>query len=106
MKVSITQGGTIVPVLTTTEVDSEALGEADAAALRGLVERAGIGGGHPPAKAPAQPDRGGYRITLEDGARKESLSVSDAELRPETRALVDFVTGHPKATQRVEPLGG
>ena len=106
MKVSITQGGTIVPVLTTTEVDSEALGAADAAALRGLVERAGIGGGHSPATGQAQPDRGSYRITLEDGGRKESLSVPDAELRPEMRALVDFVTGHPKATQRVEPLGG
>jgi hypothetical protein len=106
MKISITQGGTIVPVLTTTEVDSEALAPNDAAALRGLVERAGISGGHRPGRGAAQPDRGGYRITLEDGGRKESLSVPDADLRPETRALVDWVTGHPKATQRVEPLGG
>jgi len=106
MKVSITQGGTIVPVLTTTEVDSDTLAPNDAAALRGLVERAGIGGGHAATKGPAQPDRGGYRITLEDGARRESVSLADADLRPETRALVAWVTGHPKATQRVEPLGG
>jgi hypothetical protein len=104
MKVSITQGGTIVPVLTTTEVDSDALTPKDAAALRELVERAAIGKGEPPAGA-AQPDRGSYRITIQDGDKRTSVSVADADLRPELRELVDRVSAHPQATRRTEPLG-
>lgn len=105
MKVSITQGGTIVPVLTTTEVDSDSLAPNDAAALRELVARAAIGNGEPPA-SPAQPDRGSYRITIQDGEKRTSVSVADADLRPELRELVERVSAHPKATRRTEPLGG
>jgi hypothetical protein len=105
MKISITQGGSIVPVVTTTEVDSDALAPDDAAALQKLVDKAGIGGGRAAGAGPPQPDRGGYRITIDDGGKRESIAMPDADLPEETRALVDFVSEHPKATRRTEPLG-
>ncbi|HEY8869973.1 MAG TPA: protealysin inhibitor emfourin [Candidatus Limnocylindrales bacterium] len=107
MKVSITQGGTIVPVVTTIEVDSDVLAAKDAEALRKLVERAAIGKQPAPAGSshPAQPDRGGYRITIDDESQRASVSLPDADLRPETRELVDWVSAHPQATRRTSPLG-
>ena len=105
MKISITQGGSIVPVVTTTEVDSASLGPDDAAALQKLVDKAGIGRGRASGGGPPQQDRGGYRITIDDGGNRESIALSDADLPDETRALVDFVSEHPKATRRTEPLG-
>jgi emfourin len=105
MKISITQGGSIVPVVTTTEVDSDSLGPDDAAALQKLVDKAGIGGGRASDSGPPQPDRGGYRITIDDRGKQESLAMPEADLSDETRALVDFVSEHPKATRRTEPLG-
>jgi hypothetical protein len=111
MRVSITQGGTIVPVLTTTEVDSDDLEPKDAAALRKLVEKAGIGKAASPKgsaarpAAAAQPDRGSYRITIRDGAKRSSVSLVDADLG-DAQELVDFVSGLSKAKRRTEPLGG
>lgn len=106
MKVSITKGGTMLPVLTTTELDDEALSVDDTATFRGLVEKAGVGTRPPPAPTRAQPDRGGYSITIDDTGKKSITSIADADLEPAVRALVDFVDHHPEATRRTEPLGG
>jgi hypothetical protein len=106
MKVSITQGGTIVPILTTTELDGDALAPPEAAALSRLVEKAAIGHRSGPDGSSAQPDRGGYTITVDDTSGRTSVSVADADLRPETRELVDYVSLHPKATSTTRPLGG
>jgi hypothetical protein len=107
MKVSITQGATIVPILTTIEVDSDDLPAKDAESLRKLVERAAIGKSPAPvgSSKPAQPDRGGYQITIDDESQRASVSVPDADLRPETRELVDWVSSHPQARRRTSPLG-
>jgi emfourin len=123
MRVSITKGGTIVPILTTAEIDSDTLTAHEAEALRKLVEKAGIGeraaaaapaaAGSAPAGAgsaqagagSAQPDRGSYRITVDDQDRRASVSLADADLRPEARKLVDWVSDHPKAIHRTKPLG-
>ena len=105
MKVSITHGGTIVPVLTTTESDGDALAPAEAAALGRLVEKAAIGSWRAAPGSPAKPDGGGYSITVDDAGRRTSVSVADADLPPETRRLVDFISKHPRSTHGTRPLG-
>lgn len=106
VKVSITKGGTMLPVLTTTELDDEALSVDDTATFRSLVEKAGVGTRPPPAATRAQPDRGGYSITIDDTGKRSTTSIADADLEPDVRALVDFVDRHPEAVRRTEPLGG
>lgn len=104
MKVSIARSGTLVPIVTTTELDSAALTPPEATKLAELVAGAGIGGPEP-ARGPIQPDRGSLRITIDDGPTQASLAAPDADLPAGARALVDWVNRHSGAIRRIEPPG-
>ena len=79
MKVSIARTGTLVPIVTTTELDSAALAPPEATKLAELVAGAGIGGPDP-VRGPIQPDRGSLRITVDDGPTQASMAAPDADL--------------------------
>ena len=84
MKVTIAHGGTLVPVLVTTEADSATLAPEHAEHLGRLVAAVGplegaAGGAPPGRRAPAQPDRGAYRVTIDDGAAVRSVVVQEAD---------------------------
>jgi hypothetical protein len=104
MKLSIVQGGGLVPIVTTTVADSENLAPNHAQALRAKVEEADLFGLSSGATQ-RQPDRPSFVITVEDEDRQAELHFDDATLPDEVRALMSWVSSVPGREQRIGPPG-
>lgn len=104
MKVTVAHGGTIVPVLVTSEADTASLLPEHAERLRQLVHGLGSLEQVDGASA-AQPDRGSYRVSIDSGGAVRSAIVSEVDASASLRALVDFVSTVPGATKQTTPLG-
>lgn len=100
LKVSVVQGGGLVPVVTTTIADSAALAKQDADKLRAKVDQAGLSSGDP------QPNQPAYVVTVDDGARRTRVTLGESDLTPAQRALIDFVGSVPGHEEQIGPLGG
>ncbi len=110
MKVTVAHGGTLVPIVVTTEADTAVLAPEHAEHLHQLVKAVGpledAAAGRPAAGAsPAQPDRGAYRVTIEDGSAVRRTVVREADAPAPLRELIDFVGSAPGATRRTGPMG-
>ena len=110
MKVTIAHGGTIVPVVVTTEADTELLDAEPADQLRRLVDAVGpLSAAPTPGPAggstPVQPDRGAYRVTIADGDTRRSAVLREQDVPPAVQALIDFVAAAPGASTRTGPAG-
>jgi hypothetical protein len=110
VKVTIAHGGTIVPVVVTTEADTELLDPEPAEQLRRLIAAVGPLGagalGDEPANAPpAQPDRGAYRVTIADGEASRTAVMREQDVSPSVQELIDFVAAAPGAGTEVRPQG-
>ncbi len=110
MKVTIAHGGTIVPVVVTTEADTELLDPEPAQQLRRLIAAVGpLGadavGDEPANDPPAQPDRGAYRVTIADGEASQTTVMREQDVSPSVQELIDFVAAAPGAGTTVRPQG-
>jgi hypothetical protein len=111
LKVTIVHGGTIVPILVTTKADTELLEPEPAEQLRQLVAAVGPLD-EAPASGPtsddtpaAQPDRGAYRVTIDDGDTCRTAVLREHDLPPSVQALIDFVVAAPGASAQTGPAG-
>ena len=99
LRVTITQGGGFVPVVTTTIADSEALAPEDADQLRTKVEHADLAS-HAP--APNQP---AYLIIIDDGGESTRVGLGESDLTEAHLELIEFVGSVPGHEEQVGPLG-
>jgi len=98
LKVTVTQSGGFVPVVTTTVADTEALAPKDGRRLREKVKQADL------SSRTLRPGEPAYAITIEDDdATKVTLSESD--LTDAHRDLIDFVGSVEGHEERIGPLG-
>jgi len=104
VRVSIVQGGGLVPIVTTTVADAASLSADDAARLRALVDEAQLLE-LPSSQDRPQPDRPTYRITIEDDGRSTEVTLDDAALSDAVRALVAWVRSVPGHEESVSRLG-
>jgi len=104
MRVSIVQGGGLVPIVTTTIADSASLSHENAEALRRKVEDAGLFG-LSAAGGDRHPDRPSYEITVEDDGRQNQVVLDDAALPDAVRSLISWVGSVPGHQQRIGPPG-
>jgi hypothetical protein len=73
-------------------VDSQTLTESDAHELERLVAATNLTRLHRDDEhTEVEPDMFSYRIELEDGTKKYTVRVSDAEMSPELRRLIAWV---------------
>jgi len=104
VRVTIVQGGGMVPIVTTTIADSAALSAEDAEVLRAMVAKGGLFGLSASAGDP-QPDRPSYRITVEDDGRRHEVTLDDAGLPDAVRSLVSWVGAVPGHEESFGRLG-
>lgn len=105
MKVQISRGGMLAPVVTTTSLDSDQLSAEEARALRDLVAKSALHTHKASRAASTQPDRGGYRIRIEDGPTNQDTSLADEAVTPQVRELIDWVDAAPAAVREMRRPG-
>lgn len=104
MRVEVTKGGGLVPVVITTAADTASLGPDDAAKLQSLVAAADLAkvqAGGSDGVGRAMPDAAGYEIVVKDGARTITAVVSDGSMPAEVQSLISFVASVPGHEEHV-----
>src|SRR5262245_50688243 len=86
-------GGLAAPAMRRTcTIDTQTLPENEARELIGLVESAGILNAPAPSSASAAGrDMFHYRLTVEDGSREQTISVSETDMPEPLRRLVTWL---------------
>lgn len=79
-----------------TELDADELTEAEVALLRTLLSGGGDGRAGTAPAAPRGADRFRYDLTIHAGEGSRTLSLSEADLTPELRPLVDRLEAHAR----------
>ncbi len=106
MKVSVVRGGGVSGLVTVTTVDSQTLAAEDAKTLtRMIAEADAFGEPGVTATHGAGPDEFQVSVTLEDGARRRTVTAADHDLPSHLRSLVDWVSAAPGRTEEVGPPG-
>ena len=106
VKVSVVRGGGVSGLVTVTTVDSQTLSAEDAKTLARMVEEADAFG-EPVVTAThaAGPDEFQVSVTLEDGARRRTVTATEDALPSKLRSLVAWVSSAPGRTEEVGPPG-
>ncbi|HET7488885.1 MAG TPA: protealysin inhibitor emfourin [Acidimicrobiales bacterium] len=104
MKVTVEQGGGMVPVVITTVADAAALSAADAATLRAMVDDAGLLALASSA-GEAHPDRPSYHLVVEHEGGRHEVAFDDASIPDAVRSLVSWVSSVPGHEEHVGPPG-
>ena len=106
MKVSVVRGGGVSGLVTVTTVDSQTLAAEDAKTLARMVEEAdAFGESGETATHGGGPDEFQVSVTLEDGARRRTVTAADHDLPSRLRSLVDWVSVAPGRTEEVGSPG-
>jgi hypothetical protein len=106
MKVSVVRGGGVSGLVTVTTVDSQTLAAEDAKTLtRMIAEADAFGEPGVTATHGSGPDEFQVSVTLEDGARRRTVTAADHDLPSRLRSLVDWVSAAPGRTEEVGPPG-
>jgi hypothetical protein len=106
VKVSIVRGGGVSGLVTVTTVDSQTLSSEDANTLAAMIEEAKAFDG--PDVGPgsrSSPDEFQVAVTLEDGARRRTVTAAEHDLPSELRSLVAWVSSAPGRTEEVSSPG-
>ncbi len=90
MRITVERSGGVAGLIRRQEVDTARLPPDDAKRLSALAASAGKS---PPAApgAPAQADRFMFSVTIEDGGKSKSHTLSEAGLSKDWQALLDEV---------------
>jgi hypothetical protein len=88
MRITVERSGGVAGIIRRQEVDTSRLPADDAKRLTALA--AGAGKAAPPPAMP-QPDRFVYAVTIEDGGKTTTCTLSEAGLPKEWQALLDEV---------------
>jgi hypothetical protein len=106
VKVSIVRGGGVSGLVTVTTVDSGTLSPEDARTLAGMAEEANVFDGPEVTSAEASgPDELQVSVTLEDGARRRTVTAAEHDLPNSLRSLVAWVSSAPGRTEEVTSPG-
>lgn len=106
MKVSVVRGGGVSGLVTVTSVDSQTLSSEDAKTLAGMVEESdAFDGPEGSLGAGSAADEFQVAVTLEDGARRRTVSGAEHDLPSGLRSLVAWVSSAPGRTEEVGPPG-
>lgn len=106
MKVSVVRGGGVSGLVTVTTVDSQALSPEDAKTLAGMVQEANASDGpDETVGSAATPDEFQLAVTIEDGARRRTVSAAEHDLPGALRSLVAWVSSAPGRTEEVSSPG-
>lgn len=91
MKLRLTRSGGIAGVRLAAEVDTDALGAADADELRRLLRDARLfeRQARPAGAAAVGADRFVYRIAVEEGGRRRDVEIDEQSLPGEARPLIE-----------------
>jgi hypothetical protein len=100
VRVAVVRGGGVAGLVTSTELDSADLADADADALRAAVERARSA--HVPPTGAGMPDRFGYEVHVEDEGRTDTLRTREPLPDP-VRELIALVQESPARRRRTGP---
>jgi DNA-binding transcriptional LysR family regulator len=105
LKVSVVRGGGLTGLVITTTVDSAALSSDDASTLRAMVDGADLAGLPPTTSRPNHPDAESFRITVENDGNRESVVLTERDLSPAVRSLIEWVESAPAREESVNPPG-
>ena len=95
MKVSVVRGGGVSGLVTDTTHEKKTQAADDTETLARRVARQG----------PLAPDEAQVSVTLEDGARRRTVTAADHDLPSRLRSLVDWVSAAPGRTEEVGSPG-
>jgi len=100
--VSVTHGGGFTGLVISTAVDSARLGTEQAEALRAKVGEANLAGLAAQPDGPAQPDTGGYRVTVDfDDGSSQTIAVPELAMPDPIRSLITWVQSAPAREETV-----
>ena len=95
MQIRLTRSGGLTGLRRTITVDDSRLAPADRAQLQELLDRAGLE--RLPARVAAtdsQPDRFQYELQVEDGVRRQTITVDEAALPATLQPLLAWLVRH------------
>jgi hypothetical protein len=95
LQVSFVRSGGFGGLRLATELGGDQLTDEEAAVLRSLLSTSG-GADEAQGTRTRGADRFRYDLTIRDGGDSRTLSLSDAELTPELRPLVDRLEAHAR----------
>jgi hypothetical protein len=105
--VTVTRGGGLAGLVSTTTADTEALAPGDAEELRTKVEGSGLLQMPARVSGPrAHPDAFDYAVTVEDGERTQTVSLSEDALPASVRSLISWLDSVPGHQEGIAPPGG
>ncbi len=101
LRVSVTHGGGFTGLVITTTVDSATLTPEQAETLRAQAGEANLAG-LVPQDGPAQPDAGGYRVTVDyDDGSSQTAVVPELAMPDAVRSLITWVQSAPSREETV-----
>ncbi len=99
MKALVVRTGGFAGIQMTTTVDTAALSPEDVLQFQQLIKSSGFFSLPATITASkAQPDRFQYQVTIEDGGKSHTVTVSESSLPSSVKPLLDFVNRNAKRT--------
>ncbi len=94
MQITFEQSGGFAGLIRTKSIDTATLLPSDAQQVQRLIEAADFFRLPDSIEAEAQPDRFQYQITIEDDDRHHSVEVSETNIPPTLRPLLEWLEHH------------
>lgn len=94
MRITFEQSGGFAGLIRTKTIDTSTLSPPDAQQVQRLIDAADFFRLPDSIEADVQPDRFQYYITVEDGDRHHSVEISETNIPPTIRPLLEWLQNH------------
>ncbi|MGZ4269510.1 MAG: protealysin inhibitor emfourin [Solirubrobacteraceae bacterium] len=103
MRVSVVRGGGVAGMVRVSEIDADALSDADRRTLEDLLDRSGMAAAAgAPAPSPAHADEMAYEIRVHEGAEPVVARFRESTLPDGARALMAWIAQRPETRSRLD----
>ena len=102
MKVSVVRGGGVAGMARLSEIDGDALGAGDRAALQELLDKSGVATTPATTRAPAHADEMAYEIRVQGAGEPVVARFGESDLPDGARALMAWIAKRPETHSRLD----